>query len=91
MPTFEKLSKDEVEEILEAKRRGRGKSQRERILEKYVEQLEGLAVGEGMAIRLEESDNRQTVKNRIRRAASRLGYEIEFIRSRGVIRIYRVS
>ncbi len=91
MPTFEKLTKDDVDDILEAKRRGRGKSQRERILERYMEQLEGLEVGEGIAVELELSDNRQTVKNRLKRAASRLGYEIDFIRSRGVIRVYRVA
>lgn len=91
MPTFEKLSKDDVNDILEAKRRGRGKSQRERILEKYMEQLEGLEVGEGISVHLEEGDNRQTVKNRLKRAASRLGYEIDFIRSRGVIRVYRTA
>ncbi|MCO6449202.1 MAG: hypothetical protein J5I90_00310 [Caldilineales bacterium] len=89
MPTFEKLTKDEVTDILEAKRRGRGKSQRERILEKYVEQLQPLQVGEGIAVLPEDGDNRQTVKNRLKRAADKLGYEIEFIRSRGVIRVMR--
>lgn len=91
MPTFEKLSEDDVNDILEAKSRGRGKSQRERILEQYMDQLKGLEVGEGLSVQLEKGDNRQTVKNRLRRAASRLGYEIEFIRSRGVIRVYRTA
>ena len=91
MPSFEKLTQDDVSDILDAKRRGRGKSQRERTLEKYMEQLEPLSVGEGIAVNLEEGDNRQTVKNRLKRAASRLGYEIEFIRSRGVIRVYRTA
>jgi len=91
MPSFEKLSKDDVNDILDAKRRGRGKSQRERILENYMEQLQGLQVGEGISVKPKESDNRQTVKNRLKRASSRLGYEIEFIRSRGVIRVYRVA
>ena len=91
MPTFEKLTKDEVSDIMEAKRRGRGKSQRERILEKYVEQLQPLRVGEGIAVSPEPSDNRQTVKNRLKRAAEKLEYEIEFIRSRGVIRVVRTA
>ena len=91
MPIFKKLSKQEIDEIMEAKRRGRGKSQRERILEMYMDQLRPLEVGEGLAITLEEGDNRQTVKNRLMRAAGKLGYEIEFIRSRGVIRIRRVA
>lgn len=91
MPTFEKLTKNDVSDILEAKRRGRGKSQRERILEGYMGQIEALSVGEGVAVKLEPTDNRQTVKNRLKRSASRLGYEIDFIRSRGVIRVHRVS
>ncbi|HEY52129.1 MAG TPA: hypothetical protein G4N94_01595 [Caldilineae bacterium] len=91
MPNFEKMSKDEVDDLLDAKRRGRGKSQRERILENYMKQLEGLEVGEGLSVKPNEDDNRQTVKNRLKRAADRLGYEIEFIRSRGVIRVYRVA
>ena len=91
MPTFEKLSKDDVSDILDAKRRGRGKSQRERVLENYMEQLEVLKVGEGVSVKPKEGDNRQTVKNRLKRASARLGYEIEFIRSRGVIRVYRVA
>ena len=91
MPTFEKLSKDDVSDILDAKRRGRGKSQRERVLENYMLQLEGLKIGEGVSVKPKEGDNRQTVKNRLKRASARLGYEIEFIRSRGVIRVYRVA
>lgn len=91
MPTFEKLSKQDVTDHLEAKRRGRGKSQREKILDGYIEQLRPLEVGEGLSVKLEESDNRQTVKNRLKRAAGRLNYEIAFIRSRGVIRLHRVA
>mgnify|MGYP001039839637 CR=1 FL=1 len=91
MPTFEKLSREDISDILEAKRRGRTKSPRQRVLERYKEQLMSLEVGEGMEVSLEPSDNRQTVKNRLRRAASDLGYQIEFIRSRKVIRIHRVS
>jgi len=91
MPEFEKLSRDEVNKILMAKEKGRGLSQRERILRAYMEQLEGLDVGEGLEIKLEKSDNRQTVKNRLLRAADRLGMEIEFIRSRNVIRLYRTK
>ncbi len=89
MPEFTKLSSDEVKKILMAKEKGRGPSQRERILQSYMEQLAGLEVGEGLEIKLDKSENRQTVKNRLLRAADRLGIEIEFIRSRNVIRLYR--
>lgn len=89
MPTFEKMTKDDVADILDSKRRGRGKSQRERTLAKYVEQLQVLTPGEGITVKLDDEDNRQTVKNRMKRAADRLGIEVDFIRSRGVIRVYR--
>ena len=91
MPTFEKMTKNDVSDMLDSKRRGRGKSSRERTLERYMEQLKVLEVGEGIAVKLEDTDNRQTVKNRMKRAATRLGYEIDFIRSRGVIRVYRMA
>ena len=91
MPEFEKLSRDEVKKILMAKEKGHGLSQRELILRSYMEQLQGLEVGEGLEIKLDKSDNRQTVKNRLLRAADRLGIEIAFIRSRHVIRLYRTK
>lgn len=91
MPTFEKLTKDDVNDILEAKRRGRSKSQRQRVLDRYKDQLMHLEAGEGVAVKLEDTDNRQTVKNRLRRAAADLGFKVDFIRSRGVIRVVRSS
>jgi len=91
MPEFEKLSRDEVNNILMAKEKGRGLSQRELILRSYMDQLKGLEAGEGLKIKLDKSDNRQTVKNRLLRAADRLGIEIEFIRSRNVIRLHRTK
>ena len=91
MPEFEKLSRDEVNKILMAKEKGHGLSQRELILRSYMERLQGLEVGEGLEIKLDKSDNRQTVKNRLLRAADRLGIEIEFIRSRHVIRLHRIK
>jgi hypothetical protein len=91
MPEFEKLSKEEVKNLLMAKEKGRGLSKREQILRAYMEQLQGLDVGEGLEIKLQPTDNRQTVKNRLLRAADRLGIEIEFIRSRNVIRLYRTK
>ncbi|NUQ36806.1 MAG: hypothetical protein HUU23_03220 [Caldilineales bacterium] len=91
MPTFEKMSKDEVTDYLESKHRGRGKSKREKALEQYIEQIRPLEVNEGITVRAAEGENRQTVKNRLRRAAGRLGYEIGFIRSRNVIRLHRTA
>ncbi len=91
MPEFKKLTRDEVNHILMTREKGRGLSQRELILRSYMDQLKGLEVGEGLAIKLDKSDNRQTVKNRLLRAADRLGIEIEFIRSRNVIRLHRTK
>ena len=89
MPIFNPLSKEDIEDIIEQKRTGRRISQREKILRMFMTRLQPLAVGEGLEVIVEEGENRQTVKNRLKRAASRLGYEIEFIRARGVIRLYR--
>ena len=89
MPAFEKLSKDEVATLLQPKDRGKVKSERERILAQYIERLKDLEIGEGLTITLQENENRQTAKNRLKRGAKRLGYEIEFIRSRGHILVYR--
>jgi len=91
MPTFRKLDKEKVDDILTSKQKGRGQSQRELALQAYIEQLKGLDVGEGLEIKLSKTDNRQTVKNRLLRAAKRLGIEIQFIRSRNVIRLYRTK
>ncbi len=91
MPTFSKLDKEKVNDILTSKQKGKRKSQRELALQAYIEQLSRLDVGEGLEIKLSKTDNRQTVKNRLLRAADRLGIEIEFIRSRNVIRLYRTK
>ena len=91
MPTFKKMQKEKVDTLLTAKQRGRKVSQRELALQPYLEQLKKLDVGEGLEIKLAKSDNRQTVKNRLLRAAKRLDIEIQFIRSRNVIRLYRTK
>jgi len=91
MPTFSKLGKEKVDDILTSKQKGGGMSQRELALQPYIEQLKNLEVGEGLEVRLAKTDNRQTVKNRLLRASDRLGIEIKFIRSRNVIRLYRTK
>ncbi len=91
MPKFEKLPKEEVAKILMKKQQSQGVSKRKQILQKYMEQLKDLEVGEGLEVKISKDENRQTVKNRLLRAAERLGIEIEFIRSRGVIRLYRTK
>ncbi len=91
MAEFRKLSKEAVDNLLRKKEQGRGMSQRERIIQAYMEKLKELAPGEGLEITLEKGENRQTVKNRLLRAAKRLGIKIEFIRSRNVIRLYRTE
>ncbi len=89
MPAFNKIDENKMAELIEQKRTGRRISKREKIMQMYMEQLKALKVGEGLEVVLEPGDNRQTVKNRLRRAAERLEYEIEFLRTRGVIRLYR--
>jgi len=91
MPTFEKLNKKEIDDILTSKQKGQGVSQRELAIQPYIEQMKDLKIGEGLEIKLSKTDNRQTVKNRLLRAAKRLNIEIAFIRSRNVIRLHRTK
>ena len=90
MPTFTKMQKEKVDNLLMTKEQKRV-SKRELALKPYIDQLKDLAVGEGLEIKLTKTDNRQTVKNRLLRAAKRVGIEINFIRSRNVIRLYRAK
>ncbi len=82
MAKYEKLSTDEVQELMERKRRSPRAEERRRIMEELVAFLLSLEPGEGAVVELEPGEKRQTVKNRIKRAAELAGVEIEFIRKR---------
>ncbi|MBU6335420.1 MAG: hypothetical protein KGS47_13610 [Chloroflexi bacterium] len=78
MPTFRKLSADEVARI-----ERRGKSQRRLVEEQYDSYLGGFEVGEYGDVEIESSEKRLTVRNRLRAAARRRGVAISFLRVRG--------
>ncbi len=73
MPTFTKMPKEKIDDLLMAKQRGRGVSQRQLALQPSIDQWQGLDVGEGLEVKLAKTDHRQMVKNRLLRAAKRLG------------------
>lgn len=86
MPEFKKLSEEEVQALREKKQPKRGPSQRELIRQEYRQYLEQFKPGDWVEVSLKEGENRQTEINRLKRAAEELGYQLQFERSRGVIR-----
>ena len=89
MTKMRKLSKEEVAAIMEPKPRSERAAERKRIIEEYKQFLLSLEPGEGGEIIPDEGENRQTIKNRLRRAAKEVGVQLEFKRKRGKI-IFRV-
>lgn len=85
MPEFKKLSKEDVERM-QARPAARGPSQRARIRQEYREYLGQFRPEDWVEVTLTEGEKRQTVKNRLNRAAEELGYELRFRRTRGSIR-----
>ncbi len=85
MPEFKKLSEEEVESI-KARRGRKGPSKREQIRKQYREYLSQFSPGDWVEVRLKEGEKRLTVRNRLKRAAEEMGYELRFMRTRGAIR-----
>lgn len=78
MPVVYKLSPEEVKTEL-----SRGKSQRQLMMEQYDAMLEGFGVTDWGEVKLEPSDKRATVRNRLKSAAGRKGHAIRFKRGQG--------
>lgn len=78
MPKVRKLTVDEVRTI-ERKTKG----QRKMIEEQYDEFLEGYNMGDYGEAELEPDEKRITVRNRLKAAAVRRGYNLEFRRTKG--------
>lgn len=79
MPKLTKMSDVEVESLKKSKS---GQSERERIRQQYTEYLNKFQPGDWVSVDLEESENRQTVRNRLKTAAKELGYDLSFVRSK---------
>lgn len=78
MPRVRKLTKEEIL-VLENK----GKGMRALIAAEYDQFLEGYTIGDYGEVELEPDDRRTTVRNRLRAAARRRGFDILFFRTRG--------
>lgn len=76
MPTFRKLSAEELESF-----RAPVTGERARIRAEYRGYLEGITRGEGGELKLQEEEKKVTIKNRLKRAAEEMDIKIEFKRS----------
>ena len=85
MPNFRKLDPEEVKAQLD-----KGKGQRKVTEEQYDAILGDYEVGEYGEGTLDEGDNRLTVRNRLKAAATRRGISIEFRRTSGDILRFRI-
>lgn len=85
MPKFSRLSKDEIEKIMKRNKKG-GVSQRQQTRQDYVNYLQEYKPGDWVSVDLQAGENKQTVRNRLLRAAKTLGWKLNFVRSRGPIR-----
>ena len=78
MPSFRKLEPEEVKTL-----ENKGKGQRKLTEEMYDSFLGDYQVGDYGEATLESGENRLTVRNRMRAAASRRGVGIDFRRTQG--------
>ena len=85
MPEFKKLTDEEVEAI-QAQRQPKQPTQREITRQEYKEYLGQFKPGDWVEVTPGKDEKRQTIKNRLVRAAGDLGCELRFQRTRGVIR-----
>ncbi len=85
MPKFTRLSDEQVEKLMKRSKKG-GDSQRQITRQQYVDYLKQYKPGEWISVDLDAEENKQTVRNRLMRAAKTLGWKLNFVRSRGPIR-----
>ncbi len=85
MPKFSRLSNDEIEKIMKRNKKG-GVSQRQQTRQEYVDYLKEYKPGDWVSVDLGSGENKQTVRNRLLRAAKTLGWKLNFVCSRGPIR-----
>jgi hypothetical protein len=85
MPIVRKLPPEEVKMI-----ENRGKGQRKITEEQYDEFLRDYAPGDYGEADLSPEENRLTVRNRLKAAATRRGLGLEFRRTKGLMLRFRV-
>jgi hypothetical protein len=86
MPQFRKLAPEEVQDI-----QNKGKGQRKLVEEQYDSILADYEVGEYGEGMLDEGENRLTVRNRMKAAATRRGIGIDFRRSTGELLRFKIT
>ncbi len=87
---FQPISHDEAETLFKRKERKTGVSEYKLKQMEVESYLRSLAIGDGGIIFVEENERKLTIKNRLRRAAVRLGVEIRFKPSQEDRIIFRV-
>jgi hypothetical protein len=85
MPKFQILQEDEVKVILNKQNKKTGGGQREAKRQQYLEMMRDFKAGEWITTELEEGENKQTVRNNIARTATKMGYKVNFKRTRGSV------
>jgi hypothetical protein len=85
MPTFTRLTDEQVEKLMKRNKKS-GSSQRQQTRQEFVDYLGQYKAGDWISVDLETGENKQTVRNRLSRAAKTLGWKLNFVRSRGPIR-----
>src|SRR4051794_9738421 len=85
MPNFRKLEPEEVKA-----QQDKGKGQRKIVEEQYDAILADYEVGDYGEAVLDESDNRLTVRNRLKAAATRRNIGINFRRTQGNILRFQI-
>lgn len=85
MPVFTKMTEDDVKALLEKKQK-KAPNQREIVKQQYMDYLKQYKVGDWLSVALEEGENRVTIRNRLSKAAGALGWELQFVRTRGPLK-----
>lgn len=85
MPKFTRLTEEQIEKLMK-RNKSDGVSQRQLTRQQYVDYLTKFKPGDWVSVDLDAGENKQTVRNRLTRAAKTLGWKLNFIRSRGPIR-----
>jgi len=88
MPKLKAMTKDEFKAPSKPKAKAKRLSQREKIHRRYCRYLERFSKGAYVQVTMTAGEKRQTVKNRLVRAADDLGLTLVFKRTKGKLRFH---
>jgi len=86
MPKLSALSQDEFNTASKPKAKPKKMTKRERIHRRYCRYLQPFSKGGYVEVTMATGEKRQTVKNRLVKAAEDLGLTLKFKRTRGKLR-----